>query len=99
MIIRQGDVLLEKVDELPKEAKVKDDKILAYGEVTGHHHRFEAPQVTCYTTEGDTQYAVLDQEATLLHEEHENLQIPKGIYKVKIQREFDLMTGIRQVYD
>ena len=98
MIIRQGDVLLETVDEIPKGSKVKDDKILAYGEVTGHHHRFETPQVTVYA-QGDTQYAVVDKESTLMHEEHENLQVPKGIYKVKIQREFDLMTGIRQVYD
>ena len=36
MQIRQGDVLLES-SRIPKDAKEKD-KVLAYGEATGHAH-------------------------------------------------------------
>lgn len=52
---RQGDVLVVRVDKIPdglrndKPAKV----ILAYGEVTGHHHRFEGGNVTAFYKEGD----------------------------------------------
>lgn len=44
-IVRQGDVLLIKVTELPAEAKditPEGDVILAYGEQTGHCHRIAA---------------------------------------------------------
>jgi len=43
-IVRQGDVMLYKVTELPKGAvavEVKGDVILAHGEVTGHAHRIK----------------------------------------------------------
>ncbi len=41
-IIRQGDVMLFKVEKLPKgavEVETQGDVILAFGEVTGHAHR------------------------------------------------------------
>jgi len=40
---RQGDVLLIKINELPKDVKFKTrkDKIILKGEVTGHAHRFK----------------------------------------------------------
>ena len=40
-IYRQGDVLIREVNSLPKEAKGLDTKVLAYGESTGHSHRFQ----------------------------------------------------------
>lgn len=56
MIARQGDVLLVKVASVPE--GLKSDRpqkcILAYGEVSGHHHRFEGGQVTAFYKEGDT---------------------------------------------
>lgn len=47
MILRQGDVLMVKVSDLPKEVTEAEpennDIILAHGEVTGHAHRIKAP--------------------------------------------------------
>jgi hypothetical protein len=44
-VIRQGDVCLVRVREIPKDAIEQPQKgkklILALGEATGHHHRFE----------------------------------------------------------
>jgi hypothetical protein len=43
--IRQGDVLLRRVESMPADVKPAKDQerkiILAWGEVTGHHHRIE----------------------------------------------------------
>ena len=38
-LYRQGDVLFKKIDALPEgERKKRENGIVAYGEVTGHHH-------------------------------------------------------------
>lgn len=91
-MVRQGDVLVRKVDALPKSA-VQDGNtekvILAYGEVTGHHHRIEAgakkyvdPETQC------TYIEIAEALAALDHEEHSTLTLPAGIHEVIIQRGF-----------
>lgn len=52
---RQGDVLIVPVKSIPNElrSEVRGKVILAYGEVTGHHHRFENGNVTAFFKEGD----------------------------------------------
>lgn len=54
---RQGDVLLRKLDTTPKGRAVSQEPkvILAYGETTGHHHRFENPSVVAFFKEGDAE--------------------------------------------
>lgn len=119
MIARQGDVLLVKVDKVP--AGLKSDNrqkcILAYGEVSGHHHRFEGGKVTAFYKEGDagepisggsslrgsaTDVAFVSipkEGASLIHEEHDAIQVAPGIYEVRRQREFDMVAGARRVAD
>ena len=49
---RQGDVLLVPVEKLEKKNKVESVNgrtILAYGEVTGHHHSFSDKNATLYS--------------------------------------------------
>jgi hypothetical protein len=59
---RQGDVLIIPVSSIP--ANLKSDApakvILAYGEVSGHHHRFENGErrVTSFYKEGDAEMGV-----------------------------------------
>ena len=105
--IRQGDILLQRIDKLPKELKKKNN-ILAYGEATGHHHRFESGDVSVYIDNGNQQYVEILQDTEIIHEEHgfatenENRKVtptPKGIYRVVQQREHDVVEGIRQVMD
>ena len=98
MKIRQGDVMLVKIAELPKNVTEKD-KTLAYGEVTGHSHRFENETVTVFKDANEQQYVQVEQESTLIHEEHAHAQVPKGIYEVRLQREVDLLGEVRQVAD
>lgn len=100
MIIRQGDVVLVKIDKTP-DGLVEKDKILARGETTGHNHRFESEQATVLLDRNsNTQYAVLAGDCELVHEEHKNILVPRGVYKIVPQREYDISEeAVRMVRD
>ena len=89
---RQGDVLLLKVDELPKEA-VPDAQeeqtriVLAYGEVTGHAHALSTAHAALYKHDQE-RYLVAEPGATLVHEEHSAIVLEPGVYRVVRQREY-----------
>ncbi len=64
-IYRHGDVLIKQIASLPKGVKpldtpVKNEFILAYGEITGHKHvlavaeKTDEPVLTVYEHEGKT---------------------------------------------
>ena len=69
--IRQGDVMLVKVDEIPKGLKEKNrDRglvVLAYGEVTGHMHAFKESAITCYSDGLEEEYLDIMEKAYLKH--------------------------------
>lgn len=90
-IVRQGDVLLIKVTELPTEAKditPEGDVILAYGEVTGHCHRIATGTASLYEWQGD-QLVQVKEPTFLTHEEHDKIALEPGVYKRVIQKEYD----------
>jgi len=97
---QQGDVILRKVSKLPEGLKDQGDKILQYGETTGHMHQFQTTaKVKVYNTPGMAQeggittnfgkYIIVEEPSTLLHEEHKALSIEPGIYEIDIVREFN----------
>ena len=75
------------------------NKILAEGEATGHMHRFESPQALVFADSNGNQFVDLKEKSSLIHEEHSQIAVPKGKYKVVIQREVDLLGKVRQVMD
>jgi len=94
---RQGEVLLQQVKNLPQNAKKKDN-VLARGEATGHRHMMRG-QAQVFATE-DAQYVQVEGESQLIHEEHKPITVEEGIYKVVIQREYDLLRDeVRKVMD
>ena len=103
---RQGDVFIEKIS--PNSTKRKNIKnrdgrnrvILAVGEATGHHHAIASDETDLYETEtiGVTELEVREAMAALTHEEHDLIEIPKGNYKVVIQKEY-APDKIRKVLD
>lgn len=99
--VHQGDVILTRVKKLPKNIKQIEEKTIAFGEVTGHSHRYaDVSNVKMYVDDGGQRYIQLLQPGTLLHEEHAiQEQHPKGIYKIDIQRELDMLSEVRQVMD
>ncbi len=89
MLYRHGDVLLAKVQQIPRHAQAKTGVILARGEVTGHSHRIlEAQHAQMYNTPFDTFLEIRSEKATLIHEEHHPIVLERGIYKVWMQREY-----------
>ena len=100
--VRQGDVLIERVDELPSELAPKGrDRgrvILAYGEVTGHAHAICEEDVEMYTDVHGTLWLKAPSGATVVHEEHGTIPLPAGSYRVTHQREYH-PAEIRRVVD
>ena len=95
-VIRQGDVLLVRVKAIPKGAVLQPQKgpklILALGEATGHHHRFEFLardyNAKLYVADGGARYIDVAKPSHLLHEEHSVARIPAGIYLIPTQVEY-----------
>ena len=113
-IVRQGDILLVRVKQLPQDAQPvqhgKDGIILALGEVTGHRHRIDsdpaAPVAQEYRAKKPVpvfdavaeRFIQVLEKAELRHEEHATIHLPAGNYAVIQQREY-FPEEIRNVTD
>jgi hypothetical protein len=103
-LFQQGDVLMFRTDELPKEAKPKkfDEKVvLAIGEATGHSHTMVADDVDAYEDANGTLWLVVKKDGAVVdHQEHGKVTLPKGTFEVKQVVEFDpFQEAIRKVTD
>jgi hypothetical protein len=101
--IQQGDVLLKRVDSLPKGAKAakKDPRgvVLAEGEVTGHYHGIAVKGAALFEHEGK-RYLNAAKPVDLTHQEHNTITIPPGVYEIGGVQEFDYLAQIsRPVVD
>lgn len=102
-IFRQGDVLIRRVEALPKAAQTpiaRDNGriVLAYGEVTGHAHAILDPDTDVLfmgtaTLEQRFLQVLAEGGVNLVHEEHDTINLPPGAYEVVRQREYDLANG------
>ena len=96
---RQGDVFLMAVAALPKAGRVERRAVLAEGEITGHAHRLQDPASAQVFSVGNELFLeVLVDTATIVHEEHGPVTLPRGGYAVRIQREYSPQE-IRRVVD
>jgi hypothetical protein len=98
-IIRQGDVILREIRELPQYAKrvytaeefndviVTPDTVVVHGE-SGHRHVLSG--VKTYTTWDRTVYVAVEKPTVLRHDEHPAIEIPKGIYAITHIRDYAL---------
>ena len=103
-IIRQGDVLLCRVQQLPgttQDITPEDRVILAHGEVTGHAHVIERTDKKAparyFDAKAERFLQVLETTA-LTHEEHSAVILDRGIYKQAFQVE-EKRTEIQRVTD
>ena len=90
----QGDVYV-KASALPEgltEVAPENGKtILALGEATGHHHRFEQDNVKMYhanDNSGRRFIVISEKPATLFHEEHAPIEFAPGTYEIFIARQW-----------
>lgn len=101
MQYRHGDVMLERIDDpIPDEAATRlPHTTLAHGEVTGHSHRIaERGAARLHQTPTSLLLEVTADVATLIHEEHHPIPLPRGLYRVWRQREYT-PTEIRTIAD
>src|SRR5438477_9265 len=98
-IWRQGDVFLIAASSLPSAGRVARQPVLAEGEITGHAHRLQDPASGQVFSVGSNLYLeVFAETATVIHEEHGPVTLPRGGYAVRIQREYSPQE-IRRVVD
>ncbi len=108
----QGDFIIIRVAELPKDVEVMQPEngqfVIAHSE-TGHNHVMERTNVEAFVTKGSTKTADLYElflnvkaptEIIHLrsHDTHEALLVPAGTYKVRRQREYT-PEGFRKAAD
>lgn len=96
---RQGDVFVIAVPSLPTGAREDRRPVLAEGEITGHAHRIQDPTSARVFSHGSNLFLeVLAETATVIHEEHGPITVPRGGYEIRIQREYH-PKEIRRVVD
>jgi hypothetical protein len=96
---RQGDVFLAPVRSVPAAAKARPGGVLVEGELTGHSHRVADPRTADLLEAGDDLFLrVLAEAATIVHQEHGPITLPRGTYRVWGQREYS-PEAIRRVVD
>lgn len=105
---RQGDVLLIKVNNIPKNVKVINDKIIAHGESSNHCHRvtdnidvleYDGELFLQVNEKGKLEHVLVSNPDTWT-QEHNPIELEKGYYKVIKQVEYDpYEKHIRNVMD
>jgi hypothetical protein len=99
MLYRHGDVLIASVDAIPRAAHAAQGHVLVRGEATGHAHRIDDPRsAQLLRHEGMLYLRVVADRASLVHEEHATIELPRGEYRVWQQREYS-PAAIRTVVD
>ena len=87
MAYRQGEIMIFKTDEI--KGKKLSHCIIAEGEATGHKHEITEGEAELYCEDNGTLYLRVNSEtAVLTHQEHKPQVLPKGDYKIEIQREY-----------
>jgi hypothetical protein len=100
---QQGDVLFKSIEKV-KGKEVKPDArgyVFAEGETTGHCHVItETEAVKVYVENGVKHVRVIKASATVEHQEHGPVILPKGDYQIGIVKEYDpFENDIRRVQD
>ena len=103
---QQGDVILTLTDNIPSSqhniVDCDNKVVIAEGEGTGHHHRFELdkldPEVSVqgwkkHWDQFPTMIQITGGSATLYHEEHNPINLPGGVYQITFVREMDHISG------
>lgn len=89
-LYRQGDILIAKINAIPRGPRTKvENGILAHGEVTGHAHRIsDLAGAELYECSEGMFLSVTEEGISIVHEEHSPISLPLGDYKVIRQRQY-----------
>lgn len=91
MLYQQGDVLIEATDQaISSNCVPKSDCHLAEGEATGHFHEAIGDGVCVLEMPGsDDLILSAPNGCSVVHQEHARIEIPGGVFRVRIVQEFD----------
>ena len=96
---QQGDCLIKEVQEIPKGENSKDN-VLVEGEHTGHAHRITNMENVVKTVVGTAIFLKVLHEVRVRHEEHKEILLPPGNYKIDQVNEDDhFEEEVRKVMD
>lgn len=96
---RQGEVLIFGVEKDPgktkyskgweKKLKPVKDNVIIEGEISGHKH--EVINGRLYESPDKKGKMILEagEGCQVIHPEHKPISVPKGVYEIDIQREYD----------
>ena len=96
--IQQGDVVLRRINDLPKgdrKSLSKKRMVLAEGEVTGHNHVIEEDSSELFSI-GDAVFLGLKKAATLTHQEHKPITVEEGLWEVGRVQEYDYFSQMKR---
>ncbi len=89
MLWRQGDVMIASIEHLPIGGQRLKGSVLVEGEMTGHTHRIVDPSsAELWEIGGVLHMKVLADTTYIVHDEHNSLELPKGVYRIWQQREY-----------
>ena len=100
----QGDLTFVPVSSVPKAAKKvqpvihkgREVYILQLGEATGHAHVIEtSPTSSVWDVKGQI-YTKVGGKDKVTHEQHQDTDLEKGVWKVVVQQEFDYEERVRR---
>lgn len=89
MFYQHGDVLIVAVDGIPGGAKKLKHTVLAEGEATGHHHVAVGDDLELREDENGVLWLSNPNGCTVTHEEHKQIAVPPGEYKIDFVKEYD----------
>lgn len=93
-----GDLLYFKETKKPKGLKEVKNGVLLHSDKTGHAHVLKSGKL--FKTKENKMWIEVPRKATLKHEEHKDLALPKGVYRVEQVFEYDhLLEESRAVID
>lgn len=94
---QHGDVLIKNCDKVKGIKKVQG-KVLKRGD-TGNDHYLVGGICNIYKKDADI-YLNVQKQTVLRHNEHKEIKIPKGFYKIEAVKEYDhLLEESREVKD
>jgi hypothetical protein len=101
---RQGDLLFVEVERLPKKKGLTrvHDNVIQRGEASGHAHRLVGGEL--YESWLDSfsehrMFIVISTVGKVVHEEHGEIVLEKGIWMVVRQREYSPQRGSQYVLE
>ena len=85
-MIRQGDVQIIEIDNIPEDAVLVKRKEIAYGEATGHAHRIDVGDL--FETKNGELYLRVSAITKVSHEEHKTANLKTGCYRINVKRQY-----------